>query len=266
VPRKQELMRVHDVDTGPVPLPPAGLVMSTQLADMLQVGIGDVIDVEILEGQRPTLQLPVAGLFETFIGAPAYMEIGALNRALREGSALTSVHLRTDPAAERELYAELRNTPLISSITLKSAALRGYHETLAETILIFIGFFVVFACALAVGVTYNAARIALAERGWELATMEVLGYSHAEISYLLLGEIVLLTLLAFPLGSAAGYLLAVVWHDAFVTELYRVPLAILPRTYGLAILVTVAGTIMAALLVRRRLDHLDLIAVLKTRE
>ena len=151
VPRKQELMRVHDVDTGPVPLPPAGLVMSTQLADMLQVRIGDVIDVEILEGQRPTLQLPVAGLFETYIGAPAYMEIGALNRALREGSALTSVHLRTDPAAARELYAELRDTPLISSITLKSAALRGYHETLAETILIFIGFFVVFACTLAIG-------------------------------------------------------------------------------------------------------------------
>jgi putative ABC transport system permease protein len=266
VPRRQELMRVHDATTGPVVLPPDGVVMSTQLADMLQVRIGDVVEVEILEGQRPELQVPVTALFETYIGAPAYMEIGALNRALREGSALTSVHLRVDPVAEKELYNALREIPLISSVVLKSAALRGFHETLADTIVIFIGVFVVFACALAIGVTYNAARIALAERGWELATMEVLGYSHAEISYLLVGEIALLTLLAFPLGCAAGYLLAVVWHGAFVTELFRVPFAILPRTYGLSILVTVAATILAALLVRRRLDHLDLIAVLKTRE
>jgi putative ABC transport system permease protein len=266
VPATQELMRVHDVSTGPVHLPPDGLVLSTQLAGMLNAQVGDVVDVEILEGQRPTLHLPVTGLFETYIGTPAYMEIGALNRALREGGALTSVHLRVDAADENALYAALREIPLISAVTLKSAALSGFHDTLADTILIFIGFFVVFACALAVGVTYNAARIALAERGWELATMEVLGYSHAEISYLLLGEIVLLTLLAFPLGAAIGYLLAVIWHGAFVTELFRVPLAILPRTYGLSILVTVGATFLAALLVRRRLDHLDLVAVLKTRE
>ncbi len=266
VPARQELFRVHDAETGALQLPPDGMVLSTQLAGMLQAAIGDVITVEVLEGRRPTLELPVVGLFETYIGAPAYMEIDALNRALGDGGALNSVHLRVDPLLERDLYAALRETPRISSVMLKAAALRGYHETLADTIQIFISFFAVFACALAIGVTYNAARIALAERGWELATMEVLGYSHAEISYLLLGEIAALTLAAFPLGCAVGYLLALVWHSAFVTELFRVPFAILPATYGVSILITVAATVLAALLVRRRLDHLDLIAVLKTRE
>lgn len=266
VPARQALLRVHDAQMGPLELPPGGLVMSTQLADMLQARIGDIVQVEVLEGRRPTLRLPVVSLFETYIGAPAYMEIGALNQALGDGGALTSVHLRIDPLAQDELYAALRETPLISAVMSRSAALRGFHDTLADTILIFISFFVVFACALAVGVTYNAARIALAERGWELATLEVLGYSHAEISYLLLGEIALLTLLALPLGCAAGYLLALVWHGAFVTELFRVPFAILARTYGLSIMITLAATLLAALLVRRRLDHLDLVAVLKTRE
>jgi putative ABC transport system permease protein len=60
---------------------------------------------------------------------------------------------------------------------------------MAETIMIFVSFFIVFSCALAVGVTYNAARIALSERGRELATLRVLGFTRAEISYLLLGEI-----------------------------------------------------------------------------
>ncbi len=266
VPARQELLRVYDAQTGAMDLPPDGMVLSTQLAGMLAAGIGDVIAVEILEGRRPTLQLPVVGLFETYIGAPAYMEIGALNRALGDGDALNSVHLRVDPLMAPTLYAALTETPRISSVTLKETALRGFHETLADTILIFISFFVVFACALAMGVTYNAARIALAERGRELATLEVLGYTHAEISYLLLGEIAVLTLFAFPLGSAAGYLLTLVWHGAFVTELFRVPFAILPKTYGLSILITVAATVLSALLVRRRLDHLDLIAVLKTRE
>jgi putative ABC transport system permease protein len=266
VPARQELLRVHDAQTGALALPPDGMVLSTQLAEMLQAHVGDVITVEVLEGRRPTLRLPVAALFETYIGSPAYMEIGALNRALGEGNALNSVHLRVDPLDKPALYTALKDTPRISAVTLREAALRGFHDTLADTILIFVFFFVVFACALAMGVTYNAARIALSERGRELATLEVLGYTHAEISYLLLGEVAVLTLLAFPLGSAAGYFLALIWHDAFVTELFRVPFAILPKTYGLSIVITIIGTVLSALLVRRRLDHLDLIAVLKTRE
>jgi putative ABC transport system permease protein len=266
VPARQELSRVFDASGRALTLPPDGLVIATQLAEMLQVKIGDTIDVEVLEGRRPRFSVPVVATFETYIGAPAYLDIRALNRLMHEGDSVSSVHLRLDRDAQQAFYRELKSIPQVSWLSLKEAAVRTFHDTLAKTLLIFISFFVFFACTLAFGVTYNAARIGLSERGRELATLRVLGFTRAEISYILLGEIGLLTVVALPVGCVLGYGLAAVMLSAFKTELYRIPMALQLETFGVAVLIILAATVFSAFLVRRRLDHLDLIAVLKTRE
>ena len=202
LPANQELYRVYDAQGREVRLPPEGLVISTMLAKLLDVGIGDRITVEVLEGRRPVFEVPVVDTFETYIGSPAYMDIRALDRLMRERPSVTAVHLRVDDARRAQLFRELKNLPRVSSVTVKDAAVQTFHETMAKTITIFISFFIVFSCALAFGVTYNAARISLSERGRELATLRVLGFTRAEISYILLGEVALLTFVALPLGCA----------------------------------------------------------------
>jgi putative ABC transport system permease protein len=266
LPARQELYQVFDAEGHALQLPPDGLVISTMLAKLLDVRVGDRITVEVLEGRRPIVEVPVVATFETYIGSPAYMDIRALDRLMHERPSVTAVHLRVDPAMRGPLFRELKTLPRVSSITVRQAAVQTFRDTMAKTITIFVSFFIVFACALAFGVTYNAARIALSERGRELATLRVLGFSRAEISYILLGEVALLTFVALPLGCAAGFGLASLIVQAFETELYRVPLVILPATYGWAMVIGLAATAASALLVRRRADRLDLIAVLKTRE
>jgi len=210
-------------------LPPEGLVISTTLADLLEAVPGDTVTIEVLEAQRPVFEAPVVATFETYIGSPAYMEIGALNRLVREPPSVTTVHLQVDPLRQAELFRELKRIPQVSAVTLRSAAVQTFRDTMAKTILIYVGFFIVFSAALAFGVTYNAARIALSERGRELATLRVLGYSRREISYILFGEIGVLTFVALPFGAAVGYLLARLLVHAFATELYRVPFVVEPR-------------------------------------
>lgn len=266
VPAVQRLSRVYDASGRALDLPPEGLVLSTMLAQVLGVERGDTVTVEVLEGRRPVFEAPVVQLFETYIGMPAYMEIGALNRMMRERPSVNGVHILADANDDAALFRALKRIPQTSSVTVKDAAITTFHETMAQTLLIFVSFFVGFACTLAFGVTYNAARIALSERGRELATLRVLGFSRAEISYILLGEVGLLTLVALPLGCLFGYLLARGLIAAFQTELYRIPFVIEPATYAWAMLIVLAATALSALLVRRRLDRLDLIAVLKTRE
>lgn len=266
VPAHQQLHHVYDAAGRSVDLPPEGLVISTMLAELLVVAPGDTVTIEVLEGRRPVLEAPVAATFETYIGSPAYMEIGALNRLMREPPSVTSVHLAVDPAQRAALFRALKQVPQVSSVTLRDAAVRTFHETMARTLLIYVSFFVVFACALAFGVTYNAARIALSERSRELATLRVLGFTRAEISYILVGETALLTILALPLGVASGFGLAMLIVRGFETELFRVPFVIDPSTCGWAIVVATLATAASVLLVRRHLDRLDLIAVLKTRE
>jgi len=266
LPAHQELYRVYDAEGRVVDLPPEGVVISTMLAKLLDVGVGQNITVEVLEGRRPVFEVPVAATFETYIGSPAYMDIRALDRLMQERASVTAVHLRVDDVQRAALFRELKLLPRVSSVTVKDAAVQTFRDTMAKTITIFVSFFIAFSCALAFGVTYNAARISLSERGRELATLRVLGFTRAEISYILLGEVALLTLVALPLGCAAGFGLASLIVRAFETELYRVPLVILPSTYGWAMLIGLAATTVSAFLVRRRVDRLDLIAVLKTRE
>ncbi|WP_046078183.1 ABC transporter permease [Halomonas sp. HG01] len=266
LPRDGVLSPVHDAQGRPVAVPPDGLLLSQQLAGMLEVEIGDVLIVEVLEGRRPRLALPVVRLFDTDVGKPAYMALDALNRRMGDGRVMRGARIVVDPARRAELLARLKTLPAVSGVQFRQAAIDTFHDTLGQTLFIFAGFFIAFASVLSVGVTYNTIRIALAERARELATLRVLGFSRWEISYILLGEAGLLTWLAMPLGCLLGFALAWYLSSAFATELFRVPLVIHPATYAWAVLIALASAGVCAAVVRRRLDRLDLIAVLKTRE
>lgn len=263
---RQGLFVVYDEDGGALDLPPAGLVLSSKLSEILGAGVGDTVTLEVLEGQRPIVEVPVARVFDTYIGYPAYMRIEALNRMMRETGVVNRVHLRIDTNKQELLFRKLKETPYVSAVTLRQASIDMFNETMAKTVLVFVGIFGGFAAALAVGVVYNSARIALSERGRELATLRVIGFSRFEISYILLGQSLLLTVLALPVGCFLGNRLALAMVSSFDTELYRIPAVIEPSSYGYAMLVTLGSAVLSAFLVRRRLDRLDLIAVLKTRE
>jgi putative ABC transport system permease protein len=260
------LQPVYDAERGRVEPPGKGLVLSTKLAEILGVRRGEEITVEVLEGRRPSVRVPVAGLVETYLGTPAYMDLRALNRLMGDRPAASAVHLRVDPLEEARLFRSLKRVPEVAMVMVKRAALQKFYDTIAETMLMFISFFAIFACMLAFGVAYNSMRVALSERGRELATLRVLGLSRLEISYILLGEVSLLVAIGLPLGCVIGLGLVALITDLFETELYRVPMVIRASTFGLAVAITVASAAVSAFLVRRRLDRLDLIAVLKTRE
>lgn len=261
-----QLNVLMDDDLRDVELPDAGLVINTKLAELLQVGVGDVLTVEVLEGARPVREVPVAALMQQYIGTFAYMNLRALNHLLREGDALNEAYLLADERYLEPLYAKLKQTPRVAGITIRKMAIRSFRETVMENLLQMQFFNVVFACIIAFGVVYNTARIALSERGRELASLRVLGLTRGEISFILLGELAVLTLAALPLGILMGWGLVRIVCRFLDTDMYRIPFVIAPATYGFSVLVVVLAAILSGLVVRRRLDHLDLIAVLKTRE
>lgn len=260
------LQPIYDVERGDIRTPPDGLVLSRALAEKLGVARGDTIRVEVLEGRRTVAQVPVVELVDTYLGMNAYMDLDALSRLMRERPSLGGVSLLADDTQAPALFARLKEVPEVSAVTMRLAAVQLFNETMGESVFIFITAFSLFACALGFGVVYNSTRIALSERARELATLRVLGFTRLEVSYILLGEVAVLIAAGLPLGCLFGWGLAWVMMQAFETELYRIPMVIEPSTYGWAVVITLAAAVLSAALVRRRLDHLDLIAVLKTRE
>ena len=262
-----DIRRLIDTELKVIHLPAAGLVLNDYLArEILRVQTGDTVTIEVLEGSQPVRQIPVVALVRQFLGVGAYMDLDALNRLLGEGPTINGALLSVDAAHAEYVYQRLKQMPRVAGTRIRHHELRSFHRMMDETMLFWTSVSTVFAIIIAVGVIYNSARITLTERSRELASMRVLGFTRGEISYVLLGELVVLTVLAILPGlwlgrALCGYIARTVQND-----LYRIPLILEPATYAFAALVVLLAAAVSALLVRRRLDRLDLIEVLKTKE
>jgi putative ABC transport system permease protein len=261
-----ELRRLLDRDLNRVDLPPDGIVITDYLATTLGIRPGDMLTVETLEGNRAVRRAPVVGLVKEYVGLAAYMDREALNRMMREGDAISGAYLAADTAASQRIFDELEDMPRVAGTSVRRRMLESFYETMARQMLTFAFFNTLLAATIAIGVVYNTARIAVSERSRELASLRVLGYTRGEISFILLGELAVIILAAIPLGLLIGWGLATWMATSLQTDLFRIPLVLSARTCAFAALVVLVSAVLSSLLVRRRLDHLDLVEALKTRE
>ncbi len=261
-----EMRQLLDAELKPVATPASGIVLNSRLARQMELKAGESVEVEFLQGERRKTRVPVAAIIDEMMERQAYMDRDALNRLIGEGDAVSSARLRIDYAQRDAFYRQVKDTPKVAMVLEIAPIIERFRQTSARFILVFTGILTVFASIIAVGVVYNNARIALAERAWELASLRVLGFTRAEVSSLLLGELALELLLALPLGWVLGYWLSWGIMQLVQTETFEIPVIIEPRTYAYATLAAVAAGIISALIVRRRIDQLDLVSVLKTRE
>lgn len=260
------LFRVLDDQQRAVALSGDGLLVSRKLAELLELRPGDMVEVEVLDGDRPIRFLPVTTIFPDYSEPGAYMNLGALRRFLREGECLSGAFLTVDARQMNGLYSALKNSPRVAGVTPKQAALDSIRRMMADNLLRMRTVNLVFSSVIALGVIYNCAHITLAERSRELASMRVMGFTRGEVATVLWGELTFVTLVAAPIGLVCGYGFAYLATLALDTETHRFPLVVRPSTFAYAAAVVIAIAILSAAIVRRVLDRLDLVAVLKVQE
>jgi putative ABC transport system permease protein len=260
------LRRALDVDLEVVPIPDHGLLLTDRLAQRLAVGVGDTVHVEMQTGKRLQRDVTVVGITGDLMDLSAYMEREALVRLAGEPDSVSSIAVRLDRGADDALFSRLKAYPRVATVASKSAMLANFRETSARNVLFFTTILTAFASLIAIGVVYNNARIALQERTWELASLRVLGFTRGEVSTFLLGELAIELVAALPLGGLLGYLLSLAIVSMSHSDMIAVPVVIAPRTHLYAALAIIAAGIASALVVRRRIDRLDMVGALKTRE
>lgn len=260
------LQRVIDVDQHLALAGTAGLLITDRLADKLHVRPGEEVTIEVREGKREVRQVTVAGTVRNMMGLFGYIRRDALNLLLGEGDVASFFSLRVAPGMLPATLRATQDLPNVAGAFSKATMLRNMQEVTARNILVMSTILTAFAVVIAVGVVYNNARIALAERTWELASLRVLGFTRAEVSMLLLGELALGIAVALPLGMFLGWALTHGVVEAIKNDQMLFPVTIQPRTYAWAAIAVVAAGVGSALVVRRRIDRLDMVAALKTRE
>ena len=261
-----KLMRLLDSNLKPITLRPEGVVITDYLAEILHIKPGDLLTIEVLEGHRPIVQVPVVGTAKQDMGMNAYLQQASLNRLLKEGDAISGAYLKVDEPYQREVYRELKDMPRIAGVVEHKSAIDAFYENVARQILFYTFITTILGGSIAFGVVYNSMRIALSERGRELASLRVLGFNRGEVAYILLGEMAVLILLAIPIGLLIGYGLCAYMAYAFDTDLYRVPLVLGLRVYAFSALVVIISALLSALMIWRNIAQLDMVAVLKTKE
>jgi putative ABC transport system permease protein len=260
------LMRVIDETRGAVAMPTQGVVLSAMLARELGARVGDRVDLEFRLWTQTETEVEVVDIAQTMFGKLLYMSLDAMNRVARDGQGAADAALQVDPLAMDDFWAAVKRAPLINSVFDKASSMASFNRTTSRNMGVFSGILTLFAIAMAVGIIYNAARISLSERAWELASLRVLGMTRAEVSVLLLAELGAELLLALPFGAFLGWGLATLMMSLMSSDAIDFPVVIEPATYASAAFIVLAAGVASALLVRRKIDQLDLVSVLKVRE
>ena len=263
---QSDLSRAVNLEGRVVEPPQAGVVISSRLARRLDVRAGDPIRAIVTEGERPVLDLPVSAVIDTPLGSSARMDRAKLNRMLREGETLSGAYLAVDSNYGEAVFRALKETPQVAGVTSQHAIVQGVRDTVAEQMGIVTLFNTLFAALIVLGVVYNSARISLSERARDLASMRVLGFRRGEVAYVLLGELGLLVLISLPIGIGLGVALTRYVTQQFSADLYSIPMGFNPQTPAEGVLAVLVASAVTALLIRSRIDRLDLVRALKTRE
>jgi putative ABC transport system permease protein len=261
-----QLARALDAEFSEIPLQNGGIVLANALADILHIRPGEMLTVEVREGRQPILQIPVAAIADSLLGAPSHMDLSTLNRVLREPNRVSGAYLTIDDAYASQIYNALQDMPTVAGVSLKSdaeAAFLTVMNTGAGAIRYVMG---AIAFIITFGIVYNAARIAGSERARDLASLRVIGFTRGEVAFVLLGELAIVTLAALPLGSILGYYLSFGIAAGFSSELYQIPAIFDAASYGFASIVVIGAAVTSGWLVKRDIDRTELVSALKTRE
>ncbi len=263
---KTDLGRIMDAEMRPMAPPEHGITLIGRVADSLGVRIGDAVEVELVERDHRKVTVPVTGISQSLVGIDAYMHIEAFNRLVGEGRRISGARIALDAQQRDALFAEVKNTPALAFVMLIGLSRERFRATIEENIVMIQIVYTTLAVIVAFGLIYNSARIQLSERARELASLRVLGFTPAEVSRVLLTELATVILAAQPLGWLLGYGFARLVVEGVESDLFRIPFFINASTFAVASLIVLAASLVSALIVRRRVDALDLIAVLKSRE
>jgi len=262
-----QLRRIID-RAGKTHQPPdaGGIMLTTMLGEILGVEVGDTIEVELREGDRGIRNVVVSGFVDESFGLQGHMRAEALHRLVRETRVVNAVLLAVDAREFDAINKRLKEQPWVAGVSSPRDFRERFEEQSGEMMAVYTLVLTAFASIIAVGVIYNNTRVALSQRSRDLASLRVLGYTQSEIARILLGEQAIQVALAIPLGLVTGYVMVVSMMSTVDPETYRLPIVISNRTYIYASLVALGAAVASALLVRRKLNHLDLIGVLKTRD
>lgn len=264
--RGDELRQVLGARGARHDMPEHGVMLTAYLAERFGLRVGDPVTLERLDGDRRTLTVPLTAVVDEATGLNAYMDLFELHRVLGEAPAASALSMRVDPGHRDEFHRQLKEMPGVASIASRQSLIEAWERSSGSISAGFTLIVVFSGTVICIGVVYNNGRVALSERSRDLASLRILGYTREEVAAVLTGEMAVHLVFAIPVGLVLGRLLVRALMASLDPEQYRMVLTISPTTDAFAALVALASAAVTSILIRRRLDRVDIASALKARD
>lgn len=266
VDRPSELKVPRDNRLLPIAIPADGIMLSRQIARQLDLKVGDNVSMEVLEGIRAIKEVTVRTISDDILGTSVTLDRTALNRLMQEGPIVNAASLKIDPDQSALLWTRITMMPKIEGSSVKALWFALFNDTIGGLVLTGALILFGFGTLIAIGVVYNSARVSLQERAWELAGLRIIGLTRREVSAVIISELVVELIVAVPIGLLIGRYLIELIISARASKSFQIPLVIDPSSYATASLLVIGAAFISFIAIRRRIDALDLVSVLKTRD
>ncbi|WP_244241567.1 ABC transporter permease [Leptospira jelokensis] len=266
LPDQSELRKILGKNLKPIQIPISGIMVNQDLANRMNIQIGETIQIETLDGEKKKFSIQVTSLANEILGQGVFMSKENLNRILNEGNLINIALLKTDPKKDIDLIKEFKDDPLVIGLFSKTAILKGFQEVMQRSLQSTSIFILIFTIIISIGVIYNTAMITLSERIYELGSLRILGFTLKEVFAIIAWELSWQILCAIPLGCIFGYQVANLILNSNETEGFKIPATIYPSTYYVSILLALFTAGISYMIVFRKLKTMDLLSVLKVRE
>lgn len=261
-----QLSRVLGQDGKSIQPIAGGVLLSRYFESEFGLRVGDLVSFKVLDGKQSKFSVPVAGFVDDLMGHQAYAEKNDIHRWLQEMPVHDTIQLKIDPAFAEKIYVNLKERPRVAGITIRRLLIQGFHETVGGMILSFTMILYFFALAIAGAVIYNSARISFSERGWELASMRILGFKVGATFELLFLDIGIQVMLSLVPGLLLGYWLSFLSTHFVQNDTFKFPLVVNLATYGSAVLLLMFAFLVSGIFLYRKVSGLDFSEALKARE
>lgn len=266
LPAGHRLTTPVQADGSPIEIPPDGLVMSKKLARILNLQVGDQLELTPVRGRRETVRARLASVVESFLGLECYGDLRYLSRIVGESVAVNSVQLAVQSGARDRLYRTIKQLPNAQGLSVRADSRANIEGTFAGTMLLSFGTMILFAGVIAFGSLVNNSLIEIGDRFRDISTLRVLGYRSSQVAGIFLRQNLIIFALGVALALPIGYGMVVGMAKAYDTELFRMPVIFRPRALVNTALISVGFVLIAQWIAYRHIRQLDWLEGVKVKE
>ncbi len=253
--------------SGSESLPGDGVLVGTALQKTLNLAAGDEVTL-IFDELGSTVTTQVAGFVDEPFGTFAYASSDVLSGLVGADAAnavTTSANVRLAAGADRTAtFGRLEAVTGVAAV-VDARGLQRAANSLMSFFYAFVGVMLALGAVMAFALLYNLMSANISERITELASLRASGMSGPELSAVITGENVLLTLVGIVPGLIVGYFGAAAFMASFSSDLFSFDLHVRPTTFLFTALGVIAAALVSQLPILRAVRRIDIARIVRER-